>query len=144
MARSRIGDSRVDSLEVKQAKIEAVEQYKEEQAQERENINGSDASTEIARVITDMSLYKAFEETPEIDHALVGMDSHIIEEPYDSRYGFDDAGELAQLKESAQTALNKSIGTPVEGLARATFDTITRREGQILADLVFDGEKQVF
>ncbi len=144
MARSNIGDSRVDSLEMKQAKIEAVEKYKEEQATERANINHSDVSHGVIDVIKDMSLYEVFTDTPEIDQAFVQIDSHMVADAYDNRYGFDSDAELAQLKESAQTALNMSIGTPVEGLARATFDTIVRSEGQILADLAFDGEKQVF
>ncbi len=142
--RNNIGDSNVDSLEIKQAKLNAIAEYKETQAQERANINNSDASHEVASVITDMTLYKAFAETPEIDHALVEMDSHIVDDPYDTRYDFDDEGELAILKEKAQTALNRSINTPVEPLARATFNTIVREEGQILADLAFDGESQVF
>ncbi len=142
--RNNIGDSRTDTLEVKQAKLAAIEEYKEEQAVERANINNSDASHEVAGVIRDMSLYEAFENTQEIDHALVELDSHLVDEPYGSRYPFDDEAELAQLKESAQTALNRSIGTPVEPLARATFNTIVREEGQILADLAFDGESQVF
>ncbi len=133
-----------DSLEMRQAKIQAVEDYKSEQEQERQNINTSEVSHQIVDVIQDMSLYKEFKNTPAIDQAFVEIDSHMIDSAYDNQYGFDDVKELADLKDKAQSALNMSIGTPVEGLARATFNTITREEGQILADLAFNGESQVF
>ncbi len=133
---SRTEKSQTESLEIRQAKATAVADYIEGEEREAESLRHDEVTTEVVNVIRDMSLYKEFKSVPEIDNALTQMDVHLTEEmPYTYEYGFDDSGELSQLQQQAQTALNKSIGTPSEPLARATLNTINRASHDVLAEL---------
>ncbi len=141
-------ESQTESLEIRQAKLRAVEAYKEEQALERQTIDHSSASHLVVGVIKDMSLYKAFEDTEAIDYEFNVIDSHMVADPYSERFNFDSGQggiqELAELQEKAEKAYNASVGTPTEQLAKATLKTINDASGDILADLVFDAESQTF
>ncbi len=136
MRNREIGDSRTDSLAIKQAKLNARAELLDEQEAERATLSHDDASYAMAGVIRDMSLYSVFkEDMGEIDAALGEIDSHIAD-LREYPYGFDDIGEIQQLKDDSQSALNMSLGTPTEATARAVFNTINRHAPDIVAELV--------
>ncbi len=124
----------------RQLKATAVADYQAEQEQKAEDLRASEVTDVVADVIKDMSLYKEFKEIPILDSTFVELDVHIVggNQVHENKYEFDDVAELADLQERGQSALNVSIGTPSEPLARAALAEINAKSHDILA--TFAGE----
>ncbi len=135
-----VENSQEESLEIRQAKATAVADYIAGEEREAEALRESDVTVEVANVIKNMSLYKEFVDMPILDSAFVELDVHIVggNQVHGNEYDFDDVAELADLQEQSQRALNQSIGTPSEKLARAALAEINAKSHDILAE--FAGE----
>lgn len=142
-----VEESQVDSLEIRRAKADAIAQYEDNKEIDRQAIIGDEVSIELASLVDDMSLYGEFKDSMGgINHEAGEIDSH-INPAHSFQFGFDDVGEIQELKDKAQRVYNSSIGTPTEHVARVAFETVSAKAPNIVAELVRlseDAESQTF
>ncbi len=119
---------------------DAKAEVADEAIERTEELNNGRAATSVAAVLQTMSMYQAFEHTAEIDHEFTELNAHKTADDYNHDMFFDSSEEIAELQRRAQVALNRSVGTRTENLARATLNTINKVAPDVLAELVSDSD----
>jgi len=144
---SRTEDTQVDSLEIRQAKLQGRADYEAELEDKAYNEAGEDVEFEIKATMDYFTQFKVFEGKLEnINGALVENDMY-IEPKATYRHGVDDVEELETFKQHAQDLVNQARGTRHENTANAISAMVTAEIPDLLQELVMlseDSESMTF
>ncbi len=134
---SRVEESQVESLEVRQAKLQAVADYKKELEVRELDELGADLGIELQDVMDEISLYSAFaNQLTGINGALVEEDIAIV--PYHRyKYGFEDVKEVQELADRAERFRNRTNGHPLYGrVGEEISKMVNQNTPSLVAELV--------
>lgn len=140
-------DSQTETLDIRQAKLQAVEDYKKEVEEQATAGIEMEALDTIKDVVHEMTLYKTFAGEPmnAVSGSMIEMGVSMQTDPERQyQYGFDDIQELQDLKDRAADALNKAKGTKAESLAKQVFKAVEIAGYENLTEAMMNAESVTF